>query len=320
MPTDKKLQRKTSEGTEENSTPQGVLNQKIKEDVPVYDLASSAVKLEGYNNSFIVLGRDRNSTKASGAGGRGYTQCGAIDLVVGLDSSNGPSNKIRNPNFFTDAARVYITQKGKIDDYFGLSQGSRVGESEWRSGIGMKADQVAIHGSKHVKIVTGKARTRGEEKNSLGGSIEGGGTIDLLAGNSSDESAMSPMKILGMLDKIGSKPIKTLQPAVKGDNMEQLIKDIVKILSDISAQTFANRKAILKVASKTANHFHESNVPFGPTGPSLMLINQLVPTITDCFVKLSEPTLVKWNLSTLEQNYLNPNFATYIKSKNVNLT
>ena len=85
------------------------------------------------NNCFIVLGRDRPSNLASGCGGAGYTSSGMIDLVVGrfaLNSANEmkkggkPIGKeeIVNPNFITDAARIYITQKSlNIDQYFGFT-------------------------------------------------------------------------------------------------------------------------------------------------------------------------------------------------------
>ena len=47
------------------------------------------------NNSYIVLGRDRPSNLASGAGGAGYTSCGMIDLVAGRNLvPNPPTGKI----------------------------------------------------------------------------------------------------------------------------------------------------------------------------------------------------------------------------------
>lgn len=315
-----KQHRKASKGTDEAETPQGVYGQKIAEDVPVWDSTASEKIISGNNNSFIVLGRDRNSSKASGAGGRGYTQCGSIDLVAGLDSSNGPSRKLRSPNFFTDAARVYITQKGKIDNYFGLAAGSTVGEAKWRSGVGVKADQVAIIGSKHVKIVTGVARTRGEEKNSQGGPLDGAGNIDLIAGNYTDDDSPKPMELFGVPDTSILRTVKTLQPAIKGDNLEEFIRDLMDIISDIQTQTFANRTAILQIATSVATHIHEFCTPLGPSSPPVILAASLIPTISDNFVKLPDSSLIEWNISTMKQNYLNPNFATYIKSKNVNLT
>ena len=59
----------------------------------------------------------------SGYGGKANTQAGAIDIVVGRmgNTKNGPQGNIRvSPDFFKDAARIYISQKSDIDDYFKL--------------------------------------------------------------------------------------------------------------------------------------------------------------------------------------------------------
>lgn len=320
MTTEDILHRIVPEETSKNKTPQGIFGQKIIEKVPSYDAAGSEKIISGTNNSFIILGRDRHSSKASGAGGRGFTQCGSIDLIAGLDSSNGPSRKLRNPNFFTDAARVYITQKGKISNYFGIDKGSEIGEPKWRSGVGLKADQVVVHGSSHVKIVTGQARTQGREKNSLGGDIDTPGKIDLIAGNNTDDAESSPLSMFGSPETSFVKKIKTLQPAVKGDNLADFIDELLQTISDLQNQVFANKAAIIQVATATASHFHEACTPGGPSTPSFMLMGQLIPTITKTFVSLPESTLIEWNLSTMRENYLNPNFATYINSKNINLT
>jgi len=320
MSKEESLQRIVPKETNENPTPQGLYGQKIIEKVPSYDAAGSEKIISGTNNSFIILGRDRHSSKASGAGGRGFTQCGSIDLIAGLDSSNGPSRKLRNPNFFTDAARVYITQKGKISNYFGIDKGSEIGDPKWRSGVGLKADQIVVHGSSHVKIVTGQARTKGEEKNSLGGNIDAAGKIDLIAGNNTDDADSSPLSMFGSPEKIFIKKVKTLQPAVKGDNLIDLVDELLQTISDLQNQIFANKTAILQLATATASHFHEVCAPGGPTTPSFMLLGQLIPTISQTFISLPDSTLIEWNLSTMRENYLNPNFATYINSKNVNLT
>ena len=101
----------------------------------------------------------------------GATATGAssIDLVVGRGSSHKPfgkkfgsppaKNVMVNPNFFTDAARIYISQKADIDEYFGLcdtkyapTKRSKAQISNWN----VKADCVRIIGRNNVKIVTGK--------------------------------------------------------------------------------------------------------------------------------------------------------------------
>ena len=82
------------------------------------------------NNSWIVLGRDRNASRMSGYGGKGDTQCASIDIVAGRMGSeveafdaDGESLFI-NPSFKKDAARIYISQKTDIDKYFDLDHQS----------------------------------------------------------------------------------------------------------------------------------------------------------------------------------------------------
>ena len=128
------------------------------------------------------------------------------------------------------------------------------------------------------------------------------------------------MDLFGVPDTSILRTVKTLQPAIKGDNSEEFIKDLLEVLSDIQTQTFANRDAILKVATSVSNHIHEFCMPSGPSSTPTILTANLAPTIADGFVKLPDSSLIEWNISTMKQNYLNPNFATYIKSKNVNLT
>jgi len=36
------------------------------------------------NNAFIVIGNDRTGAPHTGNGGKGHTQCDAIDIVAGL--------------------------------------------------------------------------------------------------------------------------------------------------------------------------------------------------------------------------------------------
>ena len=81
-----------------DETPGTLYGNKNRVDVPVWDPTGSEQVIASAHNSFSVLGRDRNAGKASGKGGQGITQCGKIDLVVGLNSSNKPDQKNTNPN------------------------------------------------------------------------------------------------------------------------------------------------------------------------------------------------------------------------------
>ncbi len=66
---------------------QGIGCADIEESLPAFDAAKCERIYSGKNNTYLVFGRDRPGTQFSGAGGRGDTQCGMIDLVAGRISS-----------------------------------------------------------------------------------------------------------------------------------------------------------------------------------------------------------------------------------------
>ena len=316
-----KQQRIAKQNFINNTTPTGLNNNFIPEEVPVLRVTNAQNIIKGQNNSFVVLKRDSHAGQASGAGGRGFTQCGAIDIIAGLDSANGPHEKEREPNFFNDASRIYLTQKGKIDKYFGISKGSKNGDEQWRSGIGIKSDNVNIIGRSHVKIVTGKARVNGDERNSAGGSMTGAGKIDLIAGNFTGEEEPRPLNILGSLFDIGGKPKKVLQPIPKGDNLLELLTEILDQLSTIQGYTLDNRRSIIDLAINYSSHVHVGVCAAGPvtTTPSPSALG-VIPIITSQFTKIPEIILNEINLGVLEENYLNSKMPDYINSRNVNTT
>ena len=314
-----KQQRVSKQDFINNKTPTGLNNNFIPEAVPNLRVTNSQNVLKGQNNSFIILKRDSHAGQASGAGGRGFTQCGAIDLVAGLDSANDPHEKEREPNFFNDASRIYITQKGKIDKYFGISKGSKSGDEQWRSGIGIKSDNVNIIGRNHIKIVTGKARINGDERNSVGGSLTGAGKIDLIAGNYTGEEEPKMLNLLG--SALGMKSRKVLQPIPKGDNLAELLLEILEQLSTIQGYTLDNRRSIIELALNYSSHQHVGISAVGPVPvpPSPNALG-VIPIVTNQFTKIPETVLNELNLSVLEENYLNPKMSDYINSRNVNTT
>src|SRR5690606_205536 len=151
---------------------------------------------------WIVLGRDRPGSRITGYGGRGDTQAGSIDLVVGrgswlAKSHNDDGEKMyAEPNFDFDAARIHVSQKTDIDKNFNLVPGN-VGDSRTRSGIGIKADGVRIIGREGIKLVTGVDRV-----NSQGGDIESVRGVDIIANNDD----------------------RDLQPLVKGNNLTEALE------------------------------------------------------------------------------------------------
>lgn len=182
----------------------------------------------------IVIGKDRPEGEERGYGainpaGRSET----VDIVVGRHSSSrngkGPKDETWvDNNFFTDAARIYISQMTDIDLNFGIDISKRQ-PSKQRSGIGIKADGVRIIGREGVKIVTGKAVNikagRHGETNSFGGKIEPVPPIELIAGNMSSGSRIVRGGLFG-----NRQEIKNLQPVVMGDSLVDALEELLDIV------------------------------------------------------------------------------------------
>ena len=342
------------ESIEQSSGPKGLYGQFMYERIPEYDKAGSENIMQGNNNSFIVLGRDRAGNPADGFGGRGATSCGMIDLIAGLDGADNQKaysadvidpeasqenreeyagrqrgQQAASPSFFHDAARVYLTQKGAIDKYLGLAQGSeRLDMSNGKSAVGIKADHVRIVGRQHIKIVTGKQRLTGTgmygERDSKGGKTEYTGGIDLIAGNYTDDEIYSLIDIFkGFFgeDRVvqGKQRLKKLQPLVKGENLILFFRELFDFLMDICARVEENTDYIQELASTFAGHSHVSpfmGIPTTiPRGAAKAALTKIKAVKTQSFTRV-----MQHNLNTMEANYLEPLLPTYINSRYVKTT
>jgi hypothetical protein len=191
----------------DNFQTSGMGNGPLREPVPHFrrGINTGCEKVvRGRNNTWIVLGRDRPNDVMSGYGGKGNTQAGAIDIVVGRmgNLEEGPKGGIySSPNFFGDAARIYISQKADIDDYFKLVGDTQL---EGTSGIGIKADGVRIIGRRGVKIVSGLGKNPqpaggGPERDSLGRELSSQSGIELIGANDVDANPLEPLVKAGAL-------------------------------------------------------------------------------------------------------------------------
>ena len=327
---------------ENNSGPKGLYGQYLNEGdlIPEWKRSGGDIVYQSNNNSFIVMGRDRPGHAAEGAGGRGETSCGYIDLVAGLGGhdhiafaenihkknqrSLSDDEKERDPNFFTDAARVYITQRGSIDYYFGLAQGSETqAQAKNKSAVGLKADHVRIVAREHLKLVVGKARLQNAgmsgERNSGGGVMEYPGKIDFIAGNYTDDDEASLISFLGGL--LGGKPIKKLQPLVKGDNLVQCLGYVFDQLNEFVQCFFVLDRALVAICNAINLHTHPvvglgAGIATPGTGGILT-----APIFKDVAELLTRINSSNFNLGAQGFNYLNSkNTAKYICSRNVNTT
>jgi hypothetical protein len=286
----------------------GLFNGTLNEPVPAYDIADSEVQYKNNNNSWIILGRDRPGSKASGYGGKGHTQAGALDLVVGLmapapvgyaykgKNSEGEKEYERfyaDKNFISDAARIYISQKTDVDKNFNLAKG-RVGTSNTRSAIGIKADHVRVIAREGIKLVT-----RTDAKNSQGGDIKSTSGIDLIAGNDDSD----------------------LQPIVKGDNLVDAFARLLHHVEKLSGIVDGFLMAQMRYNATLSTHMHLS--PFNGL-PVLSSPPQTSAGIQVSIIHFKNTKMglaaIRGNLNCFKANYLTPAGENWILSRynNVN--
>jgi hypothetical protein len=239
----------TTDGSLDDDPRCGLDNGKLKEKQPKYVSAPCEKVFEGLNNTYIILGRDRNGSISSGYGSKAHTRCGAIDIVVGLQGWNPGEGGYEDPALKTwvqgyadknfgsmnnaqpgDAARIYISQRTDVDSYFDIADGF-VGKSVAESAIALKADSVRIMARKGIKLVTAKGSVG---RNSLDGKLKVTTGIDLIAGNRDFPTGLETK----MAHIFGQKNHSYLQPIPKGENLlEYLTKlhDNVQLLNSILA-------------------------------------------------------------------------------------
>ena len=260
---------------------QGIANKSLREPTPSYEKAGSEKIDKGYNNTYIIQGRDRPNVLQSGYGGKGGTQSGRIDLIAGLassykhsDGTYGPPNKqtVVNPNFAIDAARIYISQKSDIDEYMGIAPVTGQPEGN-RSAIGLKADQIRIHSRQDIKIVTGRGRFEGlgsdGERLSTGGVNDVAGKISFIAGNYTEEEEYISFSILEA-HKLGKARKRKLQPIVKGDNLVMCLNDMLDLINQLSQFVGLNSTLIRQLNNNFMSHAHPLAPPMtGPVNSSL---------------------------------------------------
>jgi len=243
----------------------GLFGTDVQECLATREKAGCEKVIKGKNDAYIVLGRDRPTSIVSGGGGAGYTQCGMIDMVVGLGAlvntkrikkGDDPKGKdqVVSPSFASDAARIYMSQrcmgKGGIDAYLGLTR-TRGPSAENKSGIGIKADHVRIVGRESVRIYAARGQNFkgfgiGGEPTTLGTPISKN-TIELIAGREED-----------------------LQPAVLGNNLKEYLEE----------RDFAMTEVIRTVINVIINLI-ELNITAFMMNPNLL--GNLVQNINDLF-------------------------------------
>jgi len=286
----------------------------LSEPVPSYIKADCETVEKGANNSWLVFGRDRPGPRTSGYGGRGDTQAGAIDIVVGrmgwkARSFGSPASvgkkgpKIwTDPDFTKDAARIYISQKTDVDSNFGLAKG-KVGEVKSKSAIALKADGIRIVAREGIKLVT-----RTDRNNSQGGEVTSANGIDLLATNNDEE----------------------LQPIPKGRNLTEALERLAEHISKLNGvvDSFIMYQDAFNKAVTHHTHYGPAKIietpPVGfiwETTVSLPVQSSGIKTSIDLLSQDKRSLMShKINLATYKKKYLSPEGKKYINSRYNNTT
>ena len=252
----------------------GIYNTLItNEKMPTYEQAENETilprKRKPGNNSYIIFGKDRPADLSSGNGGKGLLGSNSIDIVVGLASSHRgqdaeyfDKDTMVGKNVFSDAARIYISQRTDLHRHFGITEGDPSSFSSSKgSGIAVKADHVAVLGRKTVVIKAGLAHGKnlpnGREPDADGREID------------QDENR---------IELIGRQSIP-LQPAVRGENLRQYLKLLTDSVQANKSAIIKIQKDIAKLRIALAGHIHVS--PVGPTAPSIGLVGSAIRKVPE---------------------------------------
>jgi len=273
--------------------PNGTAGDIIPEPLPHF-LTTKSEKVYSQGNAYIVLGKDRSGSRISGYGGKGDTQCSSIDIVVGRIGAESKKINQNNeqlwcdPDFKRDTARIYISQKADIDEYFDLTEG-KVGNSKVRSAIGLKADAVRIIAREGIKLVTG-----GDLKNSQGGEVISIKGIDLIAGNDDED----------------------LQPMAKGDNLVEALERLTFHIDSLVGAVDAMLMIQYDYNATIQNHWHISPYFSAPTTPSQTVSIKGTKAAIDYLTKVKTSLVnIKKNLAAFKITYLSSAGQKYVLSR-----
>ncbi len=273
------------------------------------------------NNAFIIIGNDRVDKPHTGTGGQGHTKSDMIDLCVGLggyctpevemtlveDAVTGQSKMVEkpakvNPNFYLDAARIYISQKTHVDKNFGIgpfgatekrkednSKDENYGKYGGKSAVAIKADNVRVIGRESIKIVTGT-----DLFNSKGGTVYGKSGIKLIAMNKEEQ----------------------LQPMVLGDNLLVALNILLDSIEAIGKIFHGYVKYQMKFNNVLQNHTHNSPFFTRPVTVSDAARSAGVQINIESAAK-TELSILKHitNIQGIRTNYLTPSGGSFINSE-----
>ena len=186
-------------------------------------------------NAFIVVGKDRPRGLDSGLGGLGGGMVSSIDIIAGLagpfakETTSRGTRALIDKSPELDAARIFISQKTFIDDYFHLAEGE-VGNGDANSAIAVKADDVRIIARNGIKLVTGT------ETHLMGTGI--------------------PSTVIAGIDLIAGNDDEDLEPLVKGLKLVEALKELSELVQDLNGITFSIVDSLKSMYGTLGTHTH----------------------------------------------------------------
>lgn len=268
----------------------GKKNAHLTEPVPIFNKASSDNIIEGKNNTFITLGRDRPSTLESGYGGAGFDKSGAIDIVAGRcspfarESDDKQEQVLVDNSIEFDAARITISQTTNVDTNFNISNRNCF-PSDAESAIAAKADHLRMIARKSLRLVTGTDKY--DSNGNLISKLQG---IELIAGNDD----------------------RDLQSLVKGENLVEYLNKLEDRIRTHNSELIYIYSMLTSLLTSLNTHTHVSFPTGGPTSPSVELA-AVLPVIAS---QLALHTIDRQN-ETLKATVQKETYLRSYGSKNI---
>ena len=240
----------------------------IFEPAPIEKIWSRAKDGRGDSGARIVLTKDNFGHRGTGLGGIGATNCEAIDIVAGAltcERSLLP-NTVTRANFISDAARIYLTERGDVNHYFCLGDPGNATSisSKLKSGIGIKADHSLVIGRERVRILCGLSNAVGQER-----------LANLNRG-------FKPMIEIGEIN--GDS-----QPAVLGTNLCEYLREQDNKIDKIHSKVFELERKLIQYKAALALHFHTgAGIGAITTVPSIGASTESVISIPKFFKTTTE--------------------------------
>ena len=280
-----------NEMLEESPPRVGIFLTEDDEKLPIFAPVGEAEKVisrketrKRHSGARIVLTKDNYGSRATGLGGAGGTKCEAIDIVAGSLSSEDRilTSDIRSrANFASDGARIYLTERGDINHYFGTENSNPTTSvsSKMKSGVGIKADHTLVIGRERVRILAGPGKFNGGER--------------LVNGLDTITSRI----------EIGATVEDDYQPAVRGDNLVKYLKEMNEQLSTLSRKVMDLETKLLEYQFAMAFHEHVGGgVGVVVVGPSISAGTAAMKSIPEFMNTTTNSIIDEYNRS-LESFY-----------------